>query len=168
MEAGISTLQIAGPIANHAVTEREVLRARRCPDRVGLHEAECVERALQRGRREQAARDRSAPQMVDRHSAPLSMRGDVRMTPASGAFWPCDGTGSYNGRAAVADGTRARQWVPSRSIVASEASRRAPSPPRALRHRSRPCSYCSALCASREAVRFVAVLTPTGFRRGGH
>ena len=71
VEAGIAALEIAGAVAGHAMAQREVLRARRRPDRVGLHEAERVERALQRGRREEAARDRRAPQVVERHSDPL-------------------------------------------------------------------------------------------------
>ena len=72
VETGIATLEIAGAVAGHAMPQREVLRARRRPDRVGLHEAERVERALQRGRREQAARDGAAPQVVEGHASGAS------------------------------------------------------------------------------------------------
>jgi hypothetical protein len=37
-----------------------------------LHKAECVERTLQRGRREQAARHGSAPEVVEGHVAQLT------------------------------------------------------------------------------------------------
>jgi hypothetical protein len=47
------------------VTERQILRARRGPDRVGLHEAKPLERVLQRGRREEAAGGREASQVVE-------------------------------------------------------------------------------------------------------
>ena len=74
VETAISTLEIAGAVAVHAMTQREVLRARRCPDGVGLHEAQCVERALERGRRKEAASNCRAPQGIEGHAAPLSMR----------------------------------------------------------------------------------------------
>jgi hypothetical protein len=67
VETRIVALEVAGAVAGHAMTQRQVLRARRSPDGVGLHKAECVERALQRGRREQGAHDRSAPQVVEGH-----------------------------------------------------------------------------------------------------
>ena len=45
----------------------EILRARRGADRIGLHEAEPLEGAGERGRREQAPRDRVAAQIVPGH-----------------------------------------------------------------------------------------------------
>ena len=65
----ILTLETARAVADHAMAQREVLRARRCPDRIGLHKAKCVECALQARRREETVRDRSAPQVADRHAA---------------------------------------------------------------------------------------------------
>src|SRR5207244_9454078 len=74
VQAGIAMLEIASAIAGHAMTQREVLRSRRRANGIGLHEPEYVERALQRGRREKAARDRGTTQVVESHSVPLSMR----------------------------------------------------------------------------------------------
>ena len=70
-QPGIAPLEVAGAVVAHAVAQRQVLRARRRADRVGLHEAEALDRARQRGRREQAARHRVAAQRVevDRHGA---------------------------------------------------------------------------------------------------
>ncbi len=48
-EGGVAPLQVAGSIALDAMAQREVLGAGRRPDRVGLHEAERVEGALERG-----------------------------------------------------------------------------------------------------------------------
>jgi hypothetical protein len=58
------------------MAQREVLRARRRADRVGLHEAQPVEGAFQRGGREEAAGDSKAPQIVegDRHPEVLGGR----------------------------------------------------------------------------------------------
>jgi hypothetical protein len=46
-------LQIAGAVALDAMTQRQVLRARRRADRIGLHVFERLERALQRGWRKE-------------------------------------------------------------------------------------------------------------------
>ena len=45
-ERGVAPLEIAGAVAVDAMAQRQVLRARRRADRVGLHEAERVDRAL--------------------------------------------------------------------------------------------------------------------------
>ena len=62
----IAPLEIAGAIADDAMAQRQVLSARRRADRIGLHEAEPVDRALQRRRLEQRAGDRVAAQVVER------------------------------------------------------------------------------------------------------
>ena len=62
----IAALEIARAIALDAMAQRQVLRARRRADRVGLHEAEAVDRLLQRGRRKQRAGDGVAAQVVER------------------------------------------------------------------------------------------------------
>jgi outer membrane protein TolC len=49
-----------------AVAQRQVLGARRGPDRIGLHEAKADEGPRERPRREQAARDRVTPQPAER------------------------------------------------------------------------------------------------------
>jgi hypothetical protein len=59
------------------MTQHQVLRARGRPDGVGLHEAECVQRARQRRWREETARDRSAPQVIEGHRVPLLLRIDA-------------------------------------------------------------------------------------------
>ena len=73
IEVGILSFQIAGAIAGHAMAQREVLRPGRRADRIGLHEAERIERALQRGGREKAASDGRAPQVIEGHEVPLSL-----------------------------------------------------------------------------------------------
>jgi len=45
----------------------QVLRAGRRTDRIGLHELQAMQRALQRRRREEALCDRHAPQLFDAH-----------------------------------------------------------------------------------------------------
>src|SRR5688572_6166141 len=67
VETRIATLEVTGAVAGYAMAQREVLRARRCPDGVGLYEAGCVQRPLQGCWREQTARDRSAPDVVEDH-----------------------------------------------------------------------------------------------------
>ena len=68
VERRIAAFQIPRAVALDAVTERQVLRPRRGTDGVGLHEAQPVQGALQRGRREEAPRDREAAQVVQRES----------------------------------------------------------------------------------------------------
>ena len=68
VERRVAPLQIAGAVALHALAKDQVLRPRRRADRVRLHEPQPIERARQRGRPEQAARDREAPQILERHA----------------------------------------------------------------------------------------------------
>ena len=67
----IKALEIARAIAGDAMAQRQVLRAGRRADRIGLHESQLVDRAPERGRLEQRARDGVAAQMFqgDRHAA---------------------------------------------------------------------------------------------------
>jgi hypothetical protein len=74
VEAGIATLEIAGAVTGYPMTQREILGPRRCPDRVGLHEPKGVEGALERGRREKAAGNRYAPQIVEGHTVAIIRR----------------------------------------------------------------------------------------------
>ena len=83
VESRVETLEITGAITGDAMAQREILRARRRPDRVGLDEAERVERALQRRRREEAARDRKAPQVVERHANRGLLGQGHRLPPGS-------------------------------------------------------------------------------------
>ncbi len=69
VEPAVEALEIAGTITGHAMAEREVLGSRRRADRIGLHEAEHVERLLQRSGGNQAARDRKTPQVVEGHAS---------------------------------------------------------------------------------------------------
>ena len=71
VEARVATFEIAGAIARHAVTKREILRAGRRADRVRLDEAEHVECALQRGRRKRLRATANRAQVVKGHSGPL-------------------------------------------------------------------------------------------------
>src|SRR6185295_4786000 len=66
IERGVSAFQIAGPVILDAMSERQVLRARRRADRVGLYEAERPQRTRQRRRREKAAGDGEPSQIGER------------------------------------------------------------------------------------------------------
>jgi hypothetical protein len=57
----IAPLQIPGAVAGDAVAEREILRARRGADRIGLDESQVLNRAREGRRAEQAAPDRISP-----------------------------------------------------------------------------------------------------------
>jgi hypothetical protein len=56
------------------MTQRQVLGARRCADRIGLNEAQPLDGASQSGRSEEGERDGEAPQVVegDRHNVTAS------------------------------------------------------------------------------------------------
>ena len=66
--ARVEAFEIAGAIAGHAMAERQILRAGRGANRICLDEGERVECALERGRRNQAARDGESPQFVEGHA----------------------------------------------------------------------------------------------------
>jgi hypothetical protein len=55
-QALVEALEITSAIARDTMTQREVLGTRGGADGIGLHEAECIECALQRRRRKQASR----------------------------------------------------------------------------------------------------------------
>lgn len=67
VQTRIATLEIAGAVADHAMAQRQVLGPRRCPDGVRLHEAEEIQRALERGWRKEATSHREAAQVVEGH-----------------------------------------------------------------------------------------------------
>ena len=54
-ERRVAALEVAGTVALDAVAQRQILRARRRADRVGLHEAQPVDGAFQRRQREETA-----------------------------------------------------------------------------------------------------------------
>ena len=64
-ERRVAAFEIAGTVVLDAVAQRQVLRARRRADRIGLHEAQPVEGAFQRGGREETVGDGKAPQVVE-------------------------------------------------------------------------------------------------------
>ena len=68
-EARIAPLQIAGAIALDAMAQGQVLRASRGADRIGLDEAELVDRPAERGRREERTGHGIAAQVVESRSA---------------------------------------------------------------------------------------------------
>ena len=81
----VAPLEVAGAVVFDAVSQRQVLRARRSADRVGLHEAELADRTLQCGGREQAACDGVAAQIGegDRHGVMMmhnEFPGDVPLS----------------------------------------------------------------------------------------
>ena len=68
-ELRIAALEVARAVLPHAMAQHEVLSARGRADRVGLHEGQLLERALQAGGRREAARHGKVPEIVeaDRH-----------------------------------------------------------------------------------------------------
>ncbi len=66
-ERGVASLEVASAIIDNPMTQRQVLRARRGTNRIGLYEAELVHRALQRRGREEAARDCIVAKLIERY-----------------------------------------------------------------------------------------------------
>ena len=65
-ELRVAAFEVAGTVVLDAMAQHQILSARRRADRVGLHKAQPVEGAFQRGGREEAAGDGKAPQVVER------------------------------------------------------------------------------------------------------
>src|SRR5437879_611481 len=63
-EFRVTPLQIAGAIVFYSMAQNQILRARRRPDRVGLHEAELSDGTRECGWREQRSRHGVAAQVV--------------------------------------------------------------------------------------------------------
>src|SRR5258708_3421212 len=61
----VAAFEIAGPVVLCAMAQYQVLSARRRADRVGLHKAQLVDGAFQRGGCEEAAGDGEAPQVIE-------------------------------------------------------------------------------------------------------
>ena len=62
-QSRVTPLQVPGTLANHAVTQGQILGARRRPDWIGLHEPKPVDRPHQRGRLDQRPGNRVTAQM---------------------------------------------------------------------------------------------------------
>ena len=82
-ELHVAAFEVAGTVILHAMAQDQVLRAGGSADRIGLHKAQPMEGALQRGWREEAPGDRKAPQLVDgdRHSEMLFELQGLRKSP---------------------------------------------------------------------------------------
>ena len=61
----VAALEIAGTIAVDARPQRQILRASRRLDRIGLHETQPVDCPFERGRDEQAAADGKTANVVE-------------------------------------------------------------------------------------------------------
>jgi len=61
----VASFQVAGAVTRDPKAQGEVLGTRRRPDRIGLEEAQALDRARQRGRLEQRAGDGLAAQRVE-------------------------------------------------------------------------------------------------------
>src|SRR5262249_10517558 len=86
-EVVVAALQIAGTIILDPVSQCQVLRARRRTNRVGLHEAQFLERQFERRRGEHRMADGEVPEMVEgnRHA-----NGRPTSTPAVCVWcWHC-------------------------------------------------------------------------------
>ena len=68
VEPAVVTFEIAGAIAVHAVTKRQILSTSRRTDRIGLYEGQRIEGALKCGGRKEAARDGESAQLVESHA----------------------------------------------------------------------------------------------------
>ena len=68
VEAGVSALEIARAVVRHAVAERQILRACRRSNRVGLNKTQRIQSARQGGWWKEAPRDRVPAQIVDGQS----------------------------------------------------------------------------------------------------
>ena len=64
-EPAEAAFQVARPIAGHTMPQDQILRARRRPDRIGLHEARRADRPRQRRRRRQRTEHRLTAQSLD-------------------------------------------------------------------------------------------------------
>src|SRR5690606_11261836 len=72
-QARVAALEVAGAVVLHAVPEDQVLRARRSADGICLYEGEALDGSLERGGREERARDRVAEELGARdHAASCS------------------------------------------------------------------------------------------------
>ena len=60
VQRGVAAIEVSCTITGDAMAQREVLRTCRRADRIGLHEAETLDRGLQADRREETAHDRVA------------------------------------------------------------------------------------------------------------
>src|SRR5688572_7949303 len=96
-KAGVLALQVARAVVGDTVPQRQILSARRRPNRVSLHETEGLERLRQRCRWKQAPRDRVSPQLVDGQSRQLSVfvassrnaqHGEQTISNALVSNWP--------------------------------------------------------------------------------
>jgi hypothetical protein len=67
-ERRVAAFQVARPVTADAMPQRQVLRARRRADRIGLNETEAVQRPLERGGAEQAMGDGEAAKILERDS----------------------------------------------------------------------------------------------------
>src|SRR5207247_1162591 len=64
-ELHVAALEVAGTVVLDAMAQHQVLRARGRADRIGLHEAQSVEGAFERGGREETAGDGKTSQLVE-------------------------------------------------------------------------------------------------------
>ena len=79
-EPGIVSFEVPRAVVLDAMAQGQVLRTSRCADRIGLDKAHPVQGALQRGGREETARDCKPPQAVqrDRHDWDIGGEGVAR------------------------------------------------------------------------------------------
>src|SRR5262245_32623810 len=89
IEVAIPSLQIAGAISLHSMAERQVLRPGGRADRIGLHETERIQRALQCAGWKKAARDGRAAQVIESHEVPLSLTANSGILQCRG--WDAGG-----------------------------------------------------------------------------
>jgi hypothetical protein len=84
-ESFIMPLQIAGPISFNPMPQNQILRARRRPNRIRLHERHPLQCPSQRRRSKERSPYRKAPQIIERQfqfqpfiATLTTMNGDVQ------------------------------------------------------------------------------------------
>jgi hypothetical protein len=65
VERFVLGLEVAGVVVDDAMPKDEVLSPNRCPDRVGLDEAQALDCGSQRCWRKERAADRETPELAD-------------------------------------------------------------------------------------------------------
>ena len=89
-ERRVFPFEIARSVTPDAMAERQILCARRCANRIGLHESQRVDRALQSRGREEAASDGRSSQVINRDagygSNSLTGRTSIVPSRAGGIF----------------------------------------------------------------------------------
>src|SRR4051794_14269756 len=88
-ERRVQPLEVARSITTDARPQRQILRACGRANRIGLYESKCVDRACQRGRPAETARDRHVTELVEsRRRRHRFERTKTSLRPSAAASTP--------------------------------------------------------------------------------